>query len=141
MKTLKSDRIRRPRERFLPLPVDRHVELTFEFPETIDLAVFDSNVVVGARVKPIVIVSEEKLETLDREAIRRAILEKGAVHCRAPEVRVVRRKVKRDERHAADVPLEESLRIFAEETRARNAEWKVGFAAELAREADAGARE
>ena len=137
MKTLRSSR---PRERFVELPVDRHVELLLDFAEDPDLAI-DEGLVRGARVKPVVVIPEEKLETFDRDALREAVLAAGAEYCRAPEVRVVRKRTKRDERHSADVPLEESLRIFAAETRARDSDAKVAFAAELAREADAGAVE
>jgi len=137
VKTLRSSPAR-PRERFVELPVDRHVEVLLDFVENPDL-LLDESLLKGARVKPVVVVPEERVETFDREALRKAVLKAGAESCRPPEVRVVRKRVKRDERHAADVPLEESLRIFAAETRARDAGEKVSFAAELAREADAGA--
>ncbi len=120
------------RENFLPLPVDRTIELRLEFGE--DLGDVD---VEGARVKPILLVPEEKADLVDREGLRSKLMEKGAVYVKAPIVHVVRRAVKRDERHDADVPLEESLRLFAGETKPRDAEEKVAYAVALAREADA----
>lgn len=140
MKTLKSERLS-ARERFVPLPVDRLVEISITIAENWDGRLdrfFRPEDVRGARVKVVATVPEARLADFDRETLRSLILAAGAVHCRAPEVRVVRRKVRRDERHDAEISIEESLRIFAEETRAKGTEGKVRFAAELAREADAG---
>jgi hypothetical protein len=120
------------RENFLPLPVDRTLELRLEFGE--NLGDVD---VRGARVKPILFVPEEKADLVDREALRAKLIERGAVYVKAPTVHVIRKAIKRDERHRADVPLEESLRLFAGETRPRDADAKGEFAAALAREADA----
>lgn len=129
-------------DRFLPLPVDRTLELKFEFGAdwdgTIDL---DLEKLAGSRVKPVVFVVEEAVERFDRDSLKLRILHAGAVYCRAPLVHVIRRTVKRDERHAVEVPLEESIRIFAEETNPADADKKVTFAAEVAREADGGEKE
>lgn len=126
------------REDFLPLPVDRTVEIRLDLDLDFagDFDVRDD--LEGARVKPVVFVPEERADLVDREALRTALLERGAVYVKAPLVHVVRREAKRDARHDVEVPLEESLRLFVEETRPRDAEAKVEFAAALAREADAG---
>lgn len=124
-------------ETVLPLPIDRTLEIRWDVGD--DLSALPD--VAGARVKPVVFVREEDAAALDLVDLRNRILGAGAVYCRAPIVHVVRSEVKRDARHAADVPLEESLRIFAEETRPEDAGAKVEFAAGLAREADAGEEE
>jgi len=126
---------------FLPLPVEPTLEIRFELDEAWDGAWRLPAAVSGARVKPVVSVPEARAEAVDRAALRRAVLEAGAVYCKLPEVHVRRREVRRDERHDVELPLEESLRIFAEETRPRDAERFVEFAAALAREADAGESE
>lgn len=131
----------RVRQNFLPLPVDRTLELRFdlgdEFDGTLDLDVD----VEGARVKPVVFVPEGKVDLLDREEIQRALLAAGAKYVKVPVVHVVRTVAHRDERHDVEISLEESIRIFAEETKPRDVDEKVAFAAALARESDAGARE
>lgn len=127
------------RENFLPLPVDRALELRFdvgEVPEELEIPD-----VVDARVKPVVYVEEGGLETFDAEKLRQVLLEAGAKYVKSPIVHVVRKVVRRDERHDVEIPLEFSLELFAEETRPREAEEKVAFAAALAREADAGEKE
>lgn len=127
-----------PGQHFVPLPVDRTVELRLEFGADWDgEIVYARSDVEGARVKPVVFVAEEKADLVDREAIRATLVELGAVYVRAPMVHVVRNVVRRDERHDVEIPLEESIRLFAEETKPRDAEAKVAFALELAREADA----
>lgn len=127
------------RENFLPLPVDRTLELRWDlgngFPADGEPEIPD---VAGARVKLVIFVAEESVMHLDRDGLRDRILSAGAKYCKAPVVHVVRKAEHRDARHAVDVPLEESLRLFAEETKPREAEDKVEFAAGLAREADAG---
>jgi hypothetical protein len=132
------------RENFLPLPVDRTLELRIELGEDfdgdLDLLLVDVDV-RDARVKPVVFVPEERVDLLDRETLRERILAIGAKYCKAPVVHVVRKVVRRDVRHDAEIPLEDSLRIFAEETKPRDTEEKIAFAAELAREADAGEME
>lgn len=129
----------RPREEFLPLPVDRPLELVWDLDADWDgtLALPD---VTGARVKCVLRVVEERAALADPAALRRRVLEAGAVFCKTPEVVVLRRRELRDERHAVDLPLEESLRLFAAETLVPDPEAKVAFAAALAREADAGVR-
>lgn len=127
---------------FLPLPAEPTRELVLELGDDWDGAwEFDPEVVRGARVKPVVYVPEGRLALLDRDALRKAIVEAGATYCRTPTIHVSRLREKRDARHDAELPLEESLRIFGEETRARDLAEKVAFAAELAREADAGVTE
>ncbi len=96
--------------------------------------------VKGARIKPVILIPEEAVSFLDRHAIRQKILDFGAVYCKVPIVHVLRERVKRDDRHRVELSLEESLRIFAEETRPEDPEGKVKFAAALAREADSGER-
>lgn len=124
--------------RFLDLDADPTLEVRFELPAEWDGAFpLEGAALKGARVKPVVFVPEELSAEVDRHALRSAILETGAVYCKVPIVQVARKKVKRDERYAVELPLEESLRIFAEETRAEDAERLVKFAAALAREADA----
>jgi hypothetical protein len=122
-----------------PLPVDRTVELRFElgldWDGEFDL---DSEVIRGARVKPVVFVDEEKADLVDRDAMKEMISSLGAIYVRTPAVHVIRKRVKRDERHDVEIPLEESLRLFAEETRPEDAEEKIDYAVALAREADAG---
>lgn len=134
--------VREGEDRFLPLPVDRTIELRFEFGAdwdgTIDL---DLAALAGARVKPVVFVAEEVAERFDRDGLRNRILAAGVVYCRAPLVHVARKVTRRDERHAVEAPLEESIRIFAEETTPPDVDAKVAFAVELAREADAGEKE
>jgi hypothetical protein len=49
--------------------------------------------------------------------------------------------VKRDDRHDVELSLEESIRVFAEETRPADVGEKVAFAVEIAREADGGEKE
>jgi hypothetical protein len=126
------------RENFLPLPVDRTVELRIEIGESFDGEIGGFPDLAGARVKPVVFVPEERAELFDRDALREKLEEAGAIYVKAPTVHTIRRVVRRDARHDVDVPLEESLRIFAEETKPRDADAKVEFAAALAREADAG---
>lgn len=121
----------------VPLPVERTLELTFEFDAAWDGALPDFGDVDGARVKPVLFVPEELTDLVDREAWRDALLEAGATYVKTPTVHVVRRRTKRDERHAAQLSLEESLRIFAEETGGAPKE-RIEFAAALARDADAG---
>lgn len=121
-------------EYFVPLPVDPTIEVAvrmdleteFEIPRDVR----------GARVKLVVYVPEARAAEVDRGALRAKLLDAGAVYARDPVVHVVRDEAKRDERHAVDVPLEESVRIFADETRPERAEEKIAFALELAREAD-----
>jgi hypothetical protein len=127
---------------FLPLPVDRTIELRWDLSEDFDgVLPVDPKEVDGARVKPVIYVPEEKADLVDRDGLRSDLLGMGAVYCKAPTVHVVRKKVQRDDRHAVEVPLEESLRMFAEETNPRDPDARVEFAATLAREADAGAEE
>jgi hypothetical protein len=132
------------RENFIPLPVDRTIEVRLELAENfdgdLDLLLTDLDF-RDARVKPVLFVPEAVVDLLSRDALRESILQAGALYCRTPIVHVVRTVVHRDERHDVEIPLEESLRIFAEETKPRDADGKVSFAAELAREADAGERE
>ena len=126
-------------DRFLPLPAEPTRELRWDLPEDWDGAIpVDADLVRGARVKPVVTVPEARLAALDPEALRARILELGATYCKAPLVHVLRKRTARDERHATELPLEDSLAIFAEETRVRDPEEAVRFAAALAREADAG---
>lgn len=97
--------------------------------------------VKGARIKPVILIPEEVVNLLDRHAVRQKILDFGAVYCKVPIVHVLRKRTKRDDRHRVELSLEESLKIFAEETRPEDSEGKVKFAASLAREADSGERE
>jgi hypothetical protein len=128
-----------PGHHFVPLPADRTIELRFELGEDWDggFEPADFPDVLGARVKPVLFVAEERADLVDREAIRATLEELGAIYVRAPLVHVVRKVVRRDERHDVEIPLEESIGLFAEETKPRDAEAKVAFALELAREADA----
>jgi hypothetical protein len=132
------------REEFIPLPVTPVVELSFDLGEDWDGRLAGLGIpegIAGASVKLVLRVAEERVAELDRDAIRAAVLAAGAVSCRAPVVHVTRRRDARDARHAAELPLEDSLRIFAEEVRAPEPAERVAFAAALAREADAGATE
>jgi hypothetical protein len=134
--------VREGKDTFLPLPVDRTIELRFELDEDWDGAIdLDPEALAGARVKPIVFVAGAVVDRFDRDDLRLRIIHAGAIYCRAPLVHVVRTVVRRDERHAVEVPLEESLRMFAEETSPAGADRKVAFAAGLARAADGGERE
>lgn len=126
---------------FLPLPADRTLEIRWDLDDDFDGSFEFPDGVSGARVKPVIHVPEGKVGLVDRDGLRKVLLDAGAIYCKAPTVHVARRKVKRDERHAVEVPLEESLRIFAEETNPRDPDRRVEFAAALAREADAGAKE
>lgn len=90
----------------------------------------------GCRVKLTVSVPEELVDTVSVDSLVERAKTLGAEHVRTPEVRVVRKDVVRDERHHVDVPLEESLRIFAEETKVSGIDRLVEFAASVAREAD-----
>lgn len=130
--------MRTTQERFLPLPVTPAVELTAEWDGRLDL---DPEVIRGAAVKLVLRVPEDRLAELDREALRAEVLAAGADSCRSPVIHVVRRREARDARHAAELSLEDSLRIFAEEVRAPDLEERVNFAAALAREADSGVLE
>lgn len=134
----------RVREEFIPLPVTPAVELSFDLGEDWDGRLSSLGLpeaVRGAAVKLVLRVAEERLGELDREGFRAAVLAAGAESCRAPVVHVTRKREARDDRHAAELTLEDSLRIFAEEVRAPDAAERVAFAAALAREADAGAEE
>lgn len=122
------------REYDLPLPVDRTLELRWDALPDGDLPD-----VAGARVKPVLFLDEVESTTFDRGAFKERLREAGAVYVKAPVVHVLRRRSARDDRHAADVPLEESLRMFAQETHCGVDH--VEFAAALAREADAGVTE
>ena len=129
-----------PGHHFVPLPVERTIEIRFELDEDWngDLEFPD---VVGARVKPVIFVAEERANLVDRDAIRSTLEELGAIYVRTPLVHVVRKVVRRDERHDVEIPLEDSIELFAEETKPRDAEAKIAFAVALAREADAGEKE
>lgn len=129
-----------PGHHFVPTPADRTVEVRVELGEDWEGGIEFPDV-RGARVKPVIFVAEERADLVDREAIRTVLEELGAVYVRTPLVHVVRKVVRRDERHAVDLPLEESIRLFAEETTPRDAGEKIAFALELAREADAGEKE
>lgn len=134
--------MKRIREEFIPLPVDRLLELASDWVDgRLDLDLRALPALRGATVKLTVRVPEEQLAEFDREGLRAAVLAAGAAACRAPTVHVIRREERRDARHAAELPLEDSLRIFAEEVRAPDAGERVAFAAALAREADAGVTE
>jgi hypothetical protein len=124
---------------FLPLPVDRTIELRIEIGEDFsgDFELGNLDRFVGARVKPVLYVRESAVETVDRSALRDAILALGAKYVKTPIVHVVRRIVRRDERHDVELDLEDSLRLFAEETGVSDPERKVAFAVALARESDA----
>jgi hypothetical protein len=128
-------------DRFLPLPVDRTIELRFDLGDDWDGAIELEPDLTGARVKPVVHVAEAVVERFDRNGLKDRILEAGATYCKAPVVHVVRTVVKRDDRHDVELSLEESIRVFAEETRPADAGEKVVFAVEIAREADGGERE
>lgn len=131
----------RCKETFLPLPATPAVELSFELGEDWDGRLAGLGLpegIRGAAVKLVLLVAEERVAELDREALREMVLAAGAASCRPPVVHVTRRREARDARHAAELPLEDSLRIFAEEVRAPDAAERVAFAAALAREADAG---
>ena len=132
-----------PGHHFVPLPVERTIELRLELEADWDggFEPTDFPDVLGARVKPVVFVVEERANLLDREALRASLEELGAVYVRTPLVHVLRKVVRRDERHDVEIPLEESIELFAEETKPRDAEAKVAFAVALAREADAGEKE
>ena len=124
--------------RFLDVSADPTIEVRFEIPASWDGRFpLNPEALTGTRVKPVVLVPEELASEVDRHALRQEILEAGAVYCKVPIVQVARRKVKRDARHAVELPLEESLRLFAAETRTEDPETVVEFAAALAREADA----
>lgn len=127
---------------FLALPVDRTIELRFDFGEDWDGSIdLDLPRLAGARVKPVVYVSDAVVDRFDREALRHRILSAGAAYCRASLVHVVRRVARRDVRHDVALTLEESVRVFAEETAPSAVEEKVVFAVALAREADSGEKE
>lgn len=96
--------------------------------------------VKGARIKPVILIPEEVVNLLDRHALKKIILDLGAVYCKVPIVHVLKKRAKRDDRHRVELSLEESLKLFAEETRPEDPEEKVKFAAALAREADSGER-
>jgi len=132
------------REQFIPLPVTRVVELSIDLMEDWDGSLDSIDLppdAKGASVKPLVHISEDRLAELDRTALMKRILAFGASACRLPVVQVSRRREKRDERHASELSLEESLTIFAEEVRSPEPEERVAFAVALAREADAGVLE
>jgi hypothetical protein len=128
--------------RLLDVSADRTIEVRFELPAEWDGRFpLDPEALTGARVKPVVLVPEELASEVDRHALRAEILDAGAAYCKVPAVQVARRRVKRDARHETALPLEESLRIFAEETKPERAEEVLRFAAALARAADAGEEE
>lgn len=126
---------------FLPLPAEPTREVRFNLDDDWDGTWSLNSDVSGARVKPVVSVPEGSAEAVDRAALRKLILDAGAVYCKQPEVHVRRREVRRDARHDVELSLEDSLRIFAEETQPRDAERFVKFAAAIAREADSGETE
>jgi len=94
----------------------------------------------GARVRLMIYVPEAAAGRVDRVGIRASTLKMGALYCKV-DVYVLRSAVKRDPRHRDELSIEESLRIFGEETRPAGVEKRIEFAAALAREADAGVRE
>jgi len=121
---------------FIRLPVDRLVEVVLDFDESGGSQITAPPDLEGCRIKLILNVPEEVAESIDPEAERQEILKLGASHVKTPEVRIIRKDVQRDDRHHIDVPLEESLRMFAEETQISDSDRRVEFAATLAREAD-----
>ena len=128
--------------RFLEYGAQPTREIRWELPPDWDGDLpLDPDVIDGSRIKPVVLVPDNVADQLDRHALRQRILDLGATYCKVPVVHVLRERVARDERHRTELSLEESLEIFAEETRPPDAEAKVAFAAELAREADAGEKE
>ena len=127
---------------FLPLPVEPTREIRFELDADWDGRwKIDPELVRGARIKPVVFVPEERASEVDKASLRQLFLDTGATYCKLPEVHVHRKEVRRDARHDVELSIEESLWLFASETRPKNTEDKVLFAAALAREADAGAKE
>lgn len=127
--------------RFVSLPVEPTRELRFELDANWDGRwPIQPTLVAGARIKPVVFVPEAIAANVDKFGLKAEFEALGATYVKTPHVHVVREKTTRDARHAVDLPLEESLRIFAEETRTSDLA-KVAFAAAIAREADAGVRE
>jgi len=124
-------------ERFLPRPVTPAVEVEVDIPEDWD-GIFPAlpSSVRGALVKLTVTIPEAKLPVFDRERFREGALFMGAERVHAINLRVIRSAVKRDERHNAEVSLEESIQLFAGETKPQRAMEKVRLALSIAREAD-----
>jgi len=121
---------------FIPLPVDRLVVVDLRVEEGAVVGLPKSSDVAGCLVKVRIEVPAEQIDVFDKEFLRQQIIELGAAHVRAVEVRVLRREAVRDDRHAVELSIEDSLRIFAEETKIQDAERRIAFAAALAREAD-----
>jgi len=129
------------RDRFIETGADPTLEVRWELDTGWNGRFAIPESVAGARVKPVVYVSEELSDQVDRHGLRTEILEAGAIYCKVPTVHVARRKVKRDARHEVELTIEESLRLFAEETKPSDPKGLVKFAAKLARAADSGDRE
>lgn len=122
-------------EEFVELPVDRLIEFTVHLGMDFDGRVTLPEV-SGARVKPVIFIPAERVDLLDRVGLVADLKSKGATAVKAPVVHVVRSVERRDERHDVDLPLEESLRLFAEETGVTDP-GRIEMALKLAREADA----
>lgn len=125
--------------RFIPLPATPLLELHWEITDRgqLDDMALGRNV-TDAIVKPVVVITEHLAELFNRQALKTLIESMGAKHCRTPIVHVVRKQITRDERHTTELPIEESLGLFADETHTSTAGPRVAYAAALAREADAG---
>lgn len=129
------------KEKLIKLPVSRLLELTWELDSTFEGIIDIEADVAGARVKPVLYVPEEKLKLVDKNQLTQDLINAGASYIKAPTIHTIRKKVKRDDRHDVELSIEESLEIFAEETKVRDVDVKIAFAAELAREADSGVEE
>ena len=125
------------KQTFIPLPVDRLVEIVLDISDSGTYEMPKAHAFDGCRVKVVINVPEEWAENINPAGIAEQFKASGATHVKAPVVRVLRKDVVRDERHVVDLPLEDSLRLFAEETKITDAERRIDFAAKVAREADA----
>lgn len=132
----KVQRLRAMKQKFVPLPVEELVEYVVDINESGTYPILEAHSFEGFRVKLVINVPEEWVENIDPAGIAKQFRLAGASHVKTPEVRVIRKDVVRDERHHVDVPLEESLRLFADETKIQDAERRIAFAAKVAREAD-----
>lgn len=124
------------KERFIKLPANRLVAIDVRVPDCGKWSVPTDGLDRSCIVKLTITVPEHRLQEVDRKTIQTYV--QSFVHqCRTPDVVVLRRTAKRDAEHRPELPLVESLQLFAQETNPPDPKHKVQFAAQLAREADA----
>lgn len=129
IKRIKKSKIK---DKFIKLPVDPIHEIVIK---ELDYEL-DEKLIKGSRIKPIVYIKEEKLDQFDSNLLKKRIFKLGAIYCKNPIINVIRKKIRRDSRHDFILQLEDSIKLFAKETRPKNKDKKIEFTIQLAKEAD-----